>query len=34
MRRVDAIARWYRSSVSPSAVSGHSSRWVMYTSTE
>ena len=34
MRRVDAMARWYRSNVSPSRVSGHSRRWVMYTSTE
>ena len=34
MRRHDAIARWYRSRISPSRVSGHSSRWVMNTSTE
>ena len=33
MRVVLAIARWKRSRVSPSAVSGQSSRWVMKTST-
>ena len=34
MRRDEAMARWYRSKVSPSRVSGQSRRWVMYTRTE
>ena len=29
MRRVEAIARWYKSNVSPSRVNGHSSRCTM-----